>query len=124
MTLPATTRQRISLAGLPDALDITIQAIVDMLDATLVAHALTRHQLCFLPEASDFQIVDLAVRQWGQINKATIKEDAHDGPSGRIEVYRVNANGNEIVTVHRPRELHRTQADSDGMWLPSDCGAV
>jgi hypothetical protein len=103
--------------------DTAIQAIRVQLDAVLFAFEITRPQLAFLPRNVEaYHLTYLTVCEWAQRNGLTVEERAGGEEPHRFEVTSFKRGYDEIVSVHRPKECHRTKPtwrNPDTAWSPS-----
>jgi hypothetical protein len=103
--------------------DTAIQAIRVQLEAALAAFDLTNQQLSFHPRGSDdYHLVYLAVCEWAQRKDLTVEECVIGETPHTVEVTYFKRGDDHIVSVHRPKECHRTKPawrNPDTAWSPS-----
>jgi hypothetical protein len=124
----ATERQPIPLV---DPQDLAVTAIVAQLDAMLATLAITKPSCALLPDAENWQLVDLTVRQWATLHRCQLREWEQDTCQGYEICTFVGIHERRILTVHRPEEYWpqnlkpvyaeapRVLVDADTLWSPA-----
>ena len=103
--------------------DTAIQAIRVQLEAALAAFEITHQQLSFHPRGVEhYHLVYLTVCEWAQRHDLTVEDRVLGDEPHSVELTHFNRGDDYIVSVHRPKECHRSKPawrNPDTAWSPS-----